>query len=111
MNRNLQIDLCRGLLFALMANTHALDLAQVAKDHWLRSDIWLPNGWATVVFVVLSGYGAGYIFSVREPDTARNRALRRRGVEILAVMLVSNFVFAALRQIAARDVRPLLDLG
>lgn len=108
MSRFATIDMCRGLLFALMANTHALDLAGVDKTHWLRSDIWLPNGWATVVFVVLSGYGAGYIFSVRAPE-ARDRALLRRGTEILAVMFASNFVFAVLRQVAARDLSPILD--
>lgn len=108
MSRFATIDMCRGLLFALMANTHALDLAGVDSAHWLRSDIWLPNGWATVVFVVLSGYGAGYIFSVRAPE-GRNRALLRRGTEILAVMFASNFVFAILRQVAASDFSPISD--
>lgn len=97
MGRHAPIDLCRGLLFALMANTHALQLAGVPSSHWLRSDLWLPNGWATVVFVVLSGYGAGYIFSVRQPVAERDRALRHRGGQILLVMLGSNLLFAALR--------------
>lgn len=94
----------------MMANTHALDLAGVAKDHWLRSDIWLPNGWATVVFVVLSGYGVGYIYSVRLPESVRNAALRRRAREILAVMFGSNYAFAALRQYAGGETSVLTDI-
>ena len=55
MNRIRTIDLCRGLLFIFMMNTHALTIAGVPSSHWLFSDFWLPNGWATLVFVVLSG--------------------------------------------------------
>jgi len=99
-NRNSAIDMCRGMLFVLMCNTHALSLAQIDAAHWLRSDLWLPNGWATVAFVVLSGYGAGYLFSERRPEIARDRALRSRGMQIFAVMLVSNIAFALLRQLS-----------
>jgi len=95
--RSREIDVCRGLLFLLMINTHALTLASVSKDHWLFSDLWLPNGWATVAFVVLSGYGIGYIFSTRE-QAKRDAALIKRGRKILAVMFVSNCVFCALSQ-------------
>lgn len=103
MGRHAAIDLCRGLLFALMASTHALQLGGVSSTHWLRSDLWLPNGWATVVFVVLSGYGAGYLFSARQPVSERDRALRRRGMQILLVMVASNLAFAALRDSASDD--------
>lgn len=95
------IDVCRGLLFVFMINTHALSLASVPSSHWLFSDLWLPNGWATQVFVVLSGYGVGFLFSIRPSIEERNAALRRRSRQILAVMLVSNVVFAALREIVA----------
>lgn len=104
MNRISTIDMCRGLLFILMANTHALSLAQVDHDHWLRSDLWLPNGWATVAFVILSGYGAGYLLSERRPELMRDRALRRRGIEIFVVMLASNLAFALLRKVAEHDL-------
>ena len=99
MNRYRYIDLCRGLLFVFMINTHALTTADVPRSHWLYSDLWLPNGWATVVFVVLSGYGVGYIFGPRTSVAERNQALRHRSLQILTVMLVSNTVFAALKQI------------
>lgn len=104
LNRVSIIDMCRGLLFAMMANSHALTLARVDQNHWLLSDIWLPNGWATIVFVVLSGYAAGYLFSTRTPELARDQALRRRGVQILAVMFASNIVFALLREVVAGHV-------
>jgi hypothetical protein len=100
MNRYRTIDLCRGLLFIFMMNTHALTIARIPQSHWLFSDFWLPNGWATVVFVVLSGYGVGFIFSIRSPISERDAALRYRAMQILAVMLVSNSFFAILRQIA-----------
>jgi hypothetical protein len=103
------IDMCRGLLFVMMANTHALDLANVAKDHWLRSDIWLPNGWATVVFVVLSGYGVGYLFSDRTPISSRNLAIWKRGWQILLVMFASNIIFAALREVVGGEVSIVLS--
>lgn len=108
MHRHATIDLCRGLLFILMMNTHALTIAGVAKTHWLFSDFWLPNGWATVVFVVLSGYGVGFIFSVREP-LKRDKALRRRGAVILAVMFASNVIFAILKLITAGNLSPIFD--
>lgn len=98
------IDICRGLLFLLMTNTHALTLSQVGVDHWLRSDAWLPNGWGTVAFVVLSGYGVGFLLAGRSPLVDRDRALRRRAIEILVVMFVSNFAFAILRQVASSDL-------
>jgi len=97
-NRSKSIDVCRGLLFLLMINTHALTMASVSKGHWLFSDFWLPNGWATVAFVVLSGYGVGYIFSVRE-RAEQKISLINRSKKILAVMFVSNFLFSALQQL------------
>lgn len=109
--RSTVIDVCRGLLFVLMTNTHALSLAGVPRSSWLFSDLWLPNGWATVAFVVLSGYGVGYVFSVRQPAAERNQALRIRSAEIFVVMLVSNLLFAALRQFAVGDLAPLGDPG
>ena len=110
MNRIRTIDLCRGLLFIFMMNTHALTIAGVPSSHWLFSDFWLPNGWATLVFVVLSGYGVGFLFSTRTPVADRDAALRHRSRQILAVMLVSNMVFAGLREVAASNTNAIADL-
>jgi len=94
-----------------MASTHALTLAGVADDHWLRSDLWLPNGWATVVFVMLSGYGVGYVFSVREPVGSRDARLYRRGWQILAVMFFSNLFFVGLRSVLDGDTADFATLA
>ncbi len=99
--RSTNIDLCRGLLFVLMTNTHALALLGVAGSHFLVSDWWLPGGWATVVFVVLSGFSVGFVLSDRRDPLPLERALLRRSRQILAVMLVSNTVFALLRDAMA----------
>lgn len=99
MNRSTTIDLCRALLFALMINTHSLTVAGVPEQHWLRAAFWLPNGWATVAFVVLSGFAAGYIYSTRPSSPATDRTIYRRATEIIVVMFGSNAVFAALRAI------------
>ena len=81
-----------------MTSSHALGVAAVPRKHWLFSDLWLPNGWATVAFVVLSGYGVGYLFSTRE-QAERDAALINRCMRILAVMFISNFIFCALDQV------------
>lgn len=91
----------------LMTSTHALGLAQVDEAHWLRSDWWLPNGWATVAFVVLSGYGCGYLFSDERNEANRSRSMPRRGIDILLVMLVSNVAFSILRKVAEHDLQAL----
>lgn len=111
MNRVRTIDMCRGLLFVMMVNTHALTLAGVPAAHWLYSDLWLPNGWATMVFVALSGYGVGQIFAPRLPSAERDRALRLRGWQILSVMLASNTFFAALRQAMAGQTGVMTEPG
>lgn len=90
----------RGLLFALMVNSHALTLAHVPGWHWFYSDWWLPKGWATVVFVILSGYGVGVVYSGRRLASGLSR-LHRRSLELLAVMFASNTVFAVVREASA----------
>ncbi|WP_405048587.1 acyltransferase family protein [Rhodoferax ferrireducens] len=99
MKRSRTLDICRGLLFAMMANTHALSLAGVPHTHWLFADYWLPNGWATAAFVVLSGYGIGWIFSATYDEPERSRLLRRRSAIVLAVMFASNAFFAAVKSV------------
>ena len=106
-DRSFAIDLCRGMLFTLMINSHALAVAGVPRSHWLYAGWWLPNGWATVVFVVLSGYGVGYIYSVRANVTERTGAMVRRSGVILAVMFGSNALFAMLRQYSIGDIAPI----
>ena len=97
MKRAANIDLCRGLLFVLMANTHALTIAGVEATHWLFSDLWLPSGWATQVFVVLSGFSVGFLCASRTDHAAVQASLLRRSRQIFWVMVGSNTFFAFLR--------------
>lgn len=92
------------MLFVLMANTHACSVSRLAGDSWLLSDLWLPTGWATVTFVVLSGYSVGFITSRRSPSAAWDSTLYRRAKQIFAVMLISNAIFAILREAVAGNL-------
>lgn len=106
--RSKTLDVFRGLLFVLMASTHAMSLTGIDRSHWLFGDLWLPNGWATVVYVVLSGYGIGWIFSARHPPARHQALLHRRSAVILAVMLLSNSFFAIAKLAQAGDLSPVL---
>jgi hypothetical protein len=109
LKRSKTLDVFRGLLFVLMSNTHALSLVGTSPSHWLLSDMWLPNGWATVVYVVLSGYGIGWIFSVRHAPATYAPRLRHRSGVILAVMLLSNILFTAIKLALDGDISPIFQ--
>jgi hypothetical protein len=105
------IDIARGLLFVLMTSTHATSMMKLPSSHWLLSALWLPRGWATVTFAVLSGYGLGFLYAGRQPVAARNHALFRRSGEIVFVMLLSNTVFSLVKLAMAGDTSPAFTLG
>lgn len=86
------IDLTRGILFLLMTNTHAKTLATLPKDCFWNSGWWLPSGWATTCFIVLSGFAIGYIFDWRNSTKRINRKLIKRSSEIFLVMFFSNIL-------------------
>jgi hypothetical protein len=108
-DRSNKVDVFRGLLFALMVNSHALTLAHVPGGTWFYSDWWLPKGWATVVFVILSGYGVGVVYSNR-PAAAHQARLHARCAQLLGVMFASNTLFAVLREAAAGNFAVLSTL-
>ncbi|MGE0827451.1 MAG: acyltransferase family protein [Candidatus Binatia bacterium] len=95
-----EIDLCRGFLVALMTNTHALSLAGVPADSFWWSDGWLPNGWATQCFIVLSGYAVGVLYTSDPTARRGGRRLLQRAGQIFVVMFVSN-IFFLLAQLTA----------
>ncbi len=96
--RNSTIDIARGLLIVLMINSHALTHARVPASHFLYSDLWLPNGWATSLFVVVSGFAAGFLFAPRIGEPRLRQLLHHRAAALLTVMLVSNALFASSRE-------------
>lgn len=89
LNRVEHIDLARGLFVVWMVTAHGLTLAGIPTDHWLQ---WLrPKGWATVGFVMLSGYLLGAVYGARPglPDGLQRRLLRR-AVQLAAIAYLSN---------------------
>ena len=107
--RSRTLDVLRGLLFVLMTNTHALSLVGMDEVHQFLGDTWLPNGWATVVYVVLSGYSIGWVFSARHPSSLHIPLLCRRSAVILAVMLLSNSFFEIAKLVQQGDHSAILD--
>lgn len=91
----LVVDLIRAVLIVLMSSSHALTLAGIDPGHFLYSDFWLPNGWATVTFIFLSGFAASSLSLNRKSMGPLN--FRSRACDLICVMLVSNFVFNAIR--------------
>lgn len=109
--RDLSIDLTRGLLILLMASTHTLTLYEIDVAELCFGDGCLPRGWATTSFVMLSGFTAGVLFFNDREGANRTRTLRRRGWQILAIMLVSNVVFQTLKYAADGSLAPLASFS
>jgi hypothetical protein len=89
------VDLARGLFILLMMSSHAIGLAGVPDDSVLVSGWWLPRGWSTVGFVMLSGFAVGLV-TTRTHRIPPRRLLRRAG-QLVVVLLVSNVILAWLR--------------
>jgi hypothetical protein len=91
------IDTTRGILFVLMTSTHALTLANVADVSIFRSAYWLPGGWATTSFIMLSGYTIAFAYPWQNRDyRSIRKRLYRRAKEILLVMFFSNIVMLSM---------------
>lgn len=104
------VDVTRGLLFLLMASTHALTLAGVGKSSFLWGQFWLPNGWATTSFIMLSGLTIPLVY--RWKDTAFNIVKVKvygRAKEILIVMFLSNIVMLLLKMVVQGRTVEALD--
>ena len=80
------IDVTRGLLFLLMTNTHALLLSKVSVDSFWHSAYWLPHGWSTVCFILLSGYTMGFLLPWQGHQAVTRAKLLRSSRDILVVM-------------------------
>ena len=102
------IDVTRGLLFLLMTNTHALISSKVSVDSFWHSAYWLPHGWATVCFILLSGYTMGFLLPWQGHQAVTRTKLLRCSRDILVVMFVSNVVFLALHHVADGNQHVLL---
>ncbi|OUS11276.1 hypothetical protein A9Q89_09555 [Gammaproteobacteria bacterium 53_120_T64] len=97
-NRVEFFDVTRGLLFLLMASSHALTLAGVSKDSPLWGQFWLPNGWATTSFIMLSGLTIPIVYRWKDRGFSAVKAkVHRRAKEILLVMFCSNVIMLVLK--------------
>jgi peptidoglycan/LPS O-acetylase OafA/YrhL len=85
-----ELDIARGVFLALMISSHAVGLANVPADGFLRSSFWLPRGWSTVGFQVLAGFTIGLLFAAA--DRRKQREVWIRAGRMFAVMLGSNMV-------------------
>jgi hypothetical protein len=90
LDRFVLIDWIRGFLILLMASSHAIGLCLVGAGSFLVSAYWLPRGWATDGFITVSGLTAALVYDWERDRQRACRGLRRRALQLLVVMLVSN---------------------
>jgi len=92
------VDIIRGLLFLLMTSTHALTLSGVSKASFFWGELWLPNGWATTSFIMLSGLTIPLVYRWQDVAYSSIKAkVQRRAKEILIVMFLSNTLMLLLK--------------
>ncbi len=103
------IDMARGLFLILMASTHAMTLAGIQSASFLAR--WgLPRGWATTGLIMLCGFMvATFARQMEERSRIRQRVVRR-AKELLVVMLASNAIMMAIRQLVTHETEPLFSL-
>lgn len=93
------IDLTRGLLLLLMVTAHALFLAGVPAFTSSKPILWLLGGMPKI-FVILSGFSIGYIYSLSSCNFPQLKyRLIRRAKEIFLVMFISNIFFLATKHL------------
>ncbi|HEY3068531.1 MAG TPA: acyltransferase [Methylomirabilota bacterium] len=88
------VDIVRGLFILLMASSHAAGLSEVAESSVFRSHWWLPQGWASEGFIMLSGFTVALLFA---PGPSTTRRLLHRARQLLIVMFVSNVLMLAVK--------------
>jgi hypothetical protein len=103
-----EIDITRGILLTLMASSHAIGLAGVAANAFLRSGFWLPRGWATAGFPMLTGFTVALVF--RHGDRMRLRSLRVRAGRLFVVLFVTNICFLFVKHVLSGRFGELSDL-
>jgi hypothetical protein len=102
-----ELDIARGVLLALMISSHAVGLANVPADGFLRSTFWLPRGWSTVGFQILTGFTIGLVLAAA--DRRKQRAVWIGAARMLAVMVGSNVVLLACKHMVWGELWRLRD--
>lgn len=101
------IDLTRGLLFTLMTSSHAITMTNVPEGQFFNSKWWLPRFWATLCFIILSGFSVAFLFDWRNNAAVAAAKMRRRAWQLLIVMFFSNIIMLVLSMVARRDLSEL----
>jgi hypothetical protein len=85
-NRLAYVDLMRGWMICLVVIAHCFGQASLDESSWIAS--LNPTGWATKVFVMLTGFSALIILGADRPANARR--IYRRAAQVAMIALVSN---------------------
>jgi hypothetical protein len=80
------IDIMRGFMVALVVVAHTYGQADLRSDSWLYH--LNPTGWATKVFVMLTGFSAVIILGAGDPQRAAK--IYRRALEVGLIAWLSN---------------------
>jgi hypothetical protein len=83
------LDASRGLFVAWMLIAHSLTLAGIPANHWMQH--LRPAGWASVCFVMLSGFGLAAV-NLGRPTERDGFARRkyRRAFQLVVIAYLSN---------------------
>ena len=112
-NRILFIDLCRGILVMMMTVRHTISILDISQQSWLNK-FFIPNGWATVCFISLSGFSIGLLYLGRLRDLAikitTSQRLRKRSWQLLVVMFLSNLFMLLGKIVVQGDISTLRDI-
>lgn len=103
------LDSTRGLLFLLMTSSHSIMLSRIPPTSFLYSDYWLPRGWATFGFIMLSGYTIACVFNWDANGRIVHRKVLHRAWMLFAVMVISNAAMMFLHQTSRHDLSPILN--
>ncbi|MGE5109516.1 MAG: hypothetical protein ACM3JB_01580 [Acidobacteriaceae bacterium] len=76
-----------------MASSHSIGLSGVGNESFFASRLWLPRGWATQAFIVLSGISAAVVLNWAGGYDKIEEKLRRKAGRLLIVMFLSNVFF------------------
>lgn len=83
------IDNTRGLLLCMMILSHSVTLATNKYNIDVLS-IYVPRGWATSSFIMLTGFSVAFLFDWRKFDGKLVSKLIEKAIKLFIVMYVSN---------------------
>ncbi len=95
-NRLAYVDFMRGWMICLVVIAHCFGQSAMQQDSWLWN--LNPTGWATKVFVMLTGFSALVILRADRKENA-NR-IYRRALQVALIALISNMLSVMLTKVS-----------